>query len=200
MSDPACDSQRRPRVCQPGSLTPHVSVSLSGRAPTELVSEIRATLVRQVGRLFPPDCAQQYVREDARFFRAKRCYCKASVVALIRFRDRMDRCWASVFLPVRVRFGVEPACFLQSVDENRGGHAVVTQRLKREVRRHIPTRLKRRFGRLQGLGVTAAEASVRGHVDRTARLRVMAARTPSLQRRLCGSAWARQGYARCARR
>jgi hypothetical protein len=88
-----------------------------------------------------------------------------SALALIRFLSavRVDRCRASVFLPVCVRFGMQPASLDQSMDENRSRHAKVTQRLQREVRRHIPARLERRFSRLEGRGVTAAKACVRGH-------------------------------------
>ena len=75
------------------------------------------------------------------FFGEKALLRTASIVALIRFRDRVNRRRASVSIPMRARLGMEPAGFVESVDENRGRHAVATQRLQREVRRHIPTRL-----------------------------------------------------------
>ena len=54
-----------------GSLTPHVSLWVSGRALTEIVSEMRAILVRELDQLFPSDRDQECEREAVLFYRPR---------------------------------------------------------------------------------------------------------------------------------
>src|SRR6267142_6392801 len=101
----------------------------------------------------------------------------------------MRRCRASVFLPLRVRFGVQPAGTVEAEDHDRRRQAKIAQRLQREVRRYIPARLEGVLSRPEGLGVTTTQARVGGHVFRPEHVAVLAAREPSLQPQLCGSTW-----------
>jgi hypothetical protein len=88
---------------------------------------------------------------------------------------------------------------LKSEDENRRRHAEIAQRLEREVRSNIPTRVTRGFCTLEGLRMPAAKTGVRRHDSRRQRARFNCPAPPLLSR-LSGSAWARQDCPRCARR
>src|SRR4051812_27908645 len=76
----------------------------------------------------------------------------------------------------------------------------IAQRRQREIRCDAPAGFKGFVRRFERVGVTAAETGVRGHGFRRNRLEVRASVAPSLQPRLCGSTWARPGFARSARR
>ena len=60
---------------------------------------------------------------------------------------------------------------LKSEDENRSRYAEIAQRLEREVRSNIPTRVMRGFCTLEGLRMPAAKTGVRRHDSRRQRAR-----------------------------
>jgi len=78
---------------------------------------------------------------------------------------------ASVLFPIRVGGRVLLPRALKSEDENRRRHAEIAQRLEREVRSNIPTRVMRGFCTLEGLRMPAAKTGVLRHDSRRQRAR-----------------------------
>src|SRR5262249_31142311 len=106
---------------------------------------------------------------------------------------------ASVFFPVRMLLSVSPSCSVEAVNQDQRRRAEIAQRLQGKIRCHTPARLEGLFRSLEGLGVTAAQAGVRPHgflVIGALSGRCYAVAPASILR----ERWARQGFARSARR
>jgi hypothetical protein len=108
-------------------------------------------------------------------------------------------CPATVLFPMCVRGSVVLPRALKSEDENRRRHPEIAQRLERQVRSNIPTRMMGGFCTLEGLSMTAAKTGYVGMIPGGNVLGSIGT-APSLPSRLSGSAWARQDCPRYARR
>ena len=94
-----------------------------------------------------------------------------SVLVGIRHSFLVGSFRATVLFPTCVGGSVLLPRALKSEDENRRRHAEMAQRLEREVRSNIPTRVMRGFCTLEALRMPAAQTGVRRHDSRRQRAR-----------------------------
>ena len=124
------------------------------------MSRRAARSVLEVGRLFPPCVARTAPLKWTRF--SRRSVFSSGPDSVSRRSPRGSA--------PGVRVSPTPHALWRAADAHHrvgGSHrrwqAEITQRLQREIRRHIPTRFERVLSCLEGLGVTAAQAGVRWH-------------------------------------
>jgi hypothetical protein len=93
------------------------------------------------------------------------------VLVGIHYSFFVGTCRATVLFPMCVGDSVLFPRALKSEDENRRRHPEIAQRLERQVRSNIPTRMMGGFCTLEGLRMTAAKTGVRRHDSRRQRAR-----------------------------
>jgi hypothetical protein len=97
--------------------------------------------------------------------------CGLEIRFLRSSRILLEQRRAQMLFPMRVGGSVLLPRALKPEDENRRRHAEIAQRLEREVRSNIPTRVMRGFCTLEGLRMPTAKTGVCRHDSRRQRAR-----------------------------